>query len=90
MDEVDDSRSTLEYCIRELLRHHPAEIAVAVLHDKKKEKRGIIPQEVSRYFAGRTIEDRWVAYPWDAQDIDAHDASAAAGQAERKSRKEEA
>jgi hypoxanthine phosphoribosyltransferase len=77
VDEVDDSRSTLEYCIRELLRHNPAEIAVAVLHDKKKEKRGVIPTEVRRYFAGRTIEDRWVAYPWDAKDIDDHDARAA-------------
>jgi hypoxanthine phosphoribosyltransferase len=76
VDEVDDSRSTLEYCIRELLRHGPAEIAVAVLHDKKKEKKGAIPSEVKRYFAGETIEDRWVAYPWDAQDIEAHDASA--------------
>jgi uncharacterized protein len=73
VDEVDDSRSTLEYCIRELLRHKPAEIAVAVLHDKKKEKRGVIPTEVKRYIAGRTIEDRWVAYPWDAMDIDEHD-----------------
>jgi hypoxanthine phosphoribosyltransferase len=77
VDEVDDSRSTLEYCIRELLRHGPAEIAVAVLHDKKKEKRGVIPPEVTRYFAGRTIEDRWVAYPWDALDIEAHDRDAA-------------
>ena len=39
VDEVDDSRVTLEYCLRELLRHRPAEIAVAVLHNKKKEKR---------------------------------------------------
>jgi hypoxanthine phosphoribosyltransferase len=72
VDEVDDSRTTLEYCIRELLRHHPAEIAVAVLHDKKKPKRGTIPQEVKRYIAGKTIEDRWVCYPWDAIDIDEH------------------
>jgi len=27
---------------------------------------------VKRYFAGRTIEDRWVTYPWDAKDIDEH------------------
>jgi len=83
VDEVDDSRSTLEYCIRELLRHRPAEIAVAVLHDKKKPKKGSIPSEVSRYFAGREIEDKWVAYPWDAKDIDAHHAAAdaAAGRA---------
>jgi hypothetical protein len=78
VDEVDDSRTTLEYCVRELLRHHPAEIAVAVLHNKLKEKRGTLPPEVKRYFAGREIEDRWVCYPWDAADIDAHMAAAAA------------
>ena len=81
VDEVDDSRTTLEYCVRELLRHRPAEIAVAVLHDKRKEKRGVIPAEVKRYIAGRTIEDRWVCYPWDAQDIDGHVAAAAASSA---------
>ncbi len=77
VDEVDDSRTTLEYCIRELMRHKPAEIAVAVLHNKLKAKEGAIPTEVRRYFAGRDIEDRWVCYPWDAQDIDAHGVSAA-------------
>ena len=76
VDEVDDSRATLEYCVRELLRHLPAEVAVAVLHDKKKEKRGILPEEVRFYFAGRTLEDRWIVYPWDAADIRAHDAEA--------------
>lgn len=81
VDEIDDSRSTLEYCIRELLRHHPAEIAVAVLHNKRKEKTGAIPSEVKRYFAGRDIDDRWVVYPWDATDIDAHDAAAAGSKA---------
>ena len=77
VDEGDDSRSTLEYCVRELLRHGPAEIAVAVLHDKRKPKRGALPPEVKRYFAGREIEDRWVCYPWDAGNIRAHNASAA-------------
>jgi hypothetical protein len=72
VDEVDDSRATLEYCIRELLRHRPAEVAVAVLHDKKKEKRGVIPPEVRLYLSGRTLEDRWIVYPWDAIDIEAH------------------
>jgi len=77
VDEVDDSRSTLEYCVRELQRHKPAEIAVAVLHDKRKPKRGTLPPEVKLYFAGREIEDRWVCYPWDAANIRAHNASAA-------------
>jgi hypoxanthine phosphoribosyltransferase len=81
VDEVDDSRTTLEYCIRELLAHAPAEVAVAVLHDKRKEKRGAIPAEVKRYFAGESIDDVWIVYPWDAEDIDEHDRLAAAGRA---------
>lgn len=76
VDEVDDSRVTLEYCLRELLRHKPAEIAVAVLHNKRKPKRGEIPSHVNRYFCGEEQEDGWIAYPWDALDINAHDALA--------------
>lgn len=70
VDEVDDSRTTLEYCIRELLTHKPASVAVAVLHNKDKEKRGVIPPEVKLYLAGRELEDRWICYPWDALDIE--------------------
>ncbi|MDA8411388.1 MAG: phosphoribosyltransferase family protein, partial [Treponema sp.] len=72
VDEVDDSRVTLEYCVKELLRHGPAEVAVAVLHNKDKEKRGALPSEVKHYFAGRTLDDLWIVYPWDASDIRAH------------------
>ncbi len=75
VDEVDDSRSTLEYCVRELMSHEPASIAVAVLHNKNKPKRGAMPEGVALYLAGLEIEDRWVSYPWDAVDIDAHDAA---------------
>ncbi len=73
VDEVDDSRSTLEYCLRELLKHEPAEIAVAVLHKKDKPKAGVIPEEISKYFTGEIIPDYWCCYPWDADDIDEHD-----------------
>jgi hypothetical protein len=76
IDEVDDSRATLEYCIRELMNHHPAGIAVAVLHNKDKHKKGAIPKEVVLYIAGEELPDVWIVYPWDAQDIDAHDAAA--------------
>ncbi|MDC7126484.1 MAG: phosphoribosyltransferase family protein [Spirochaetales bacterium] len=72
VDEVDDSRTTLEYCLKELLRAEPAEIAVAVLHDKEKEKRGSIPAEIKRYFYGAKLPDKWICYPWDAIDIDKH------------------
>jgi len=73
VDEVDDSRATLEYCLRELLKHKPSEIAVAVLHNKRKDKRGIIPEEVDYYFAGKELDDLWICYPWDADDIDYQD-----------------
>jgi uncharacterized protein len=79
VDEVDDSRVTLEYCLRELLKHEPAEIAVAVLHNKKKEKRGRIPPEIHRYFAGEELDDKWICYPWDAVDITAHEKIARSG-----------
>ncbi len=76
VDEVDDSRVTLEYCLRELLRHDPEEIAVMVLHNKKKTKRGSFPKEIKRYYAGEEIEDIWICYPWDADDIDFQDRQA--------------
>ncbi|MBP7095474.1 MAG: phosphoribosyltransferase [Spirochaetia bacterium] len=79
VDEVDDSRSTLAYCVRELLRHAPAEVAVAVLHDKRKPKREELPSEVTRYWKGLEVDDRWIKYPWDAPDIDEHDALALGG-----------
>ncbi|HAK45505.1 MAG TPA: phosphoribosyltransferase [Spirochaeta sp.] len=72
VDEVDDSRVTLEYCLRELMSDAPAEIAVAVLHNKNKEKRGSIPAEITRYWVGEELEDKWICYPWDAIDINSH------------------
>lgn len=73
VDEVDDTRSTLEYCLNELLKNDPLEIAVAVLHKKDKEKTGIIPPAVKRYFFGEQLPDVWCCYPWDADDIDDHE-----------------
>jgi hypoxanthine phosphoribosyltransferase len=72
IDEVDDTRTTLAYCLRELLRHEPAEIAVAVLHCKDKPKNAELPGEIKRYWAGQHLADQWVVYPWDATDIDEH------------------
>lgn len=76
VDEVDDTRTTLAYCLKELQAHGPAEIAVAVLHCKDKPKLAQLPEHVTRYWAGQHLEDIWVVYPWDAEDIDAHAALA--------------
>ena len=69
VDEVDGTRSTIGYCLEKLLEHDPEEIAVAVLHDKKKPKSREIPAKVKRYYRGMRMEDRWICYPWDAIDI---------------------
>lgn len=78
IDEVDDTRVTLSYCLEELLSHQPEEIAVLVIHNKQKEKKALFPSEIQRYFAAYEVEDRWIKYPWDAESIEEHDQNAAA------------
>jgi hypoxanthine phosphoribosyltransferase len=73
VDEVDDSRATIGYCLDKLLTHNPEEIAVAVVHNKEKKKRGTIPGEIKKYFAGESLQDQWICYPWDADLIYDHD-----------------
>ncbi|MFW6252911.1 MAG: hypothetical protein ACOC4F_03175 [bacterium] len=63
----------VEYCVRELLTHTPAALGVAVLHNKQKEKRGVLPDGTAGYWAGETIPDVWVRYPWDADDMSEHE-----------------
>lgn len=65
VDEVDDSRKTLAYCVRELLAHQPASLAVAVLHCKEKPKLAEFPPELAAYWAGEYLPDDWLVYPWD-------------------------
>jgi hypoxanthine phosphoribosyltransferase len=80
VDEVDDSRKTLSYCVEEVKKTNcPAAIAVAVVHNKIKEKKASLPDDV-KYFAGDHVSDLWNCYPWDAaaygRGIDAHEALA--------------
>ncbi|KAG0299169.1 hypoxanthine-guanine phosphoribosyltransferase [Dissophora globulifera] len=89
VDEVDDTRRTLAYAVRELakdlekesakLREQGLEvpetkIGVFVLHNKLKEKREQLPDEImnGRYFACKQMPDQWLVYPWDALDIEEH------------------
>jgi hypoxanthine phosphoribosyltransferase len=81
VDEVDDTRTTLEYAVKELqkdvalaatqLGRDPAstKFSVFVLHNKDKPKRGALPADMiaeNRYFAARTVPDVWINYPWEA------------------------
>lgn len=96
VDEVDDTRTTLEYAVKELQKDveearrklgsdEKTEFGIFVLHNKDKQKRGIIPADVTsgRYWAARTVGDEWICYPWEAIDIDEHDANAAAALAKK-------
>lgn len=80
VDEVDDTRTTLEYAVRELEKDVEAAVkklgregettrfSIFVLHNKDKTKKGVLPQEIlkGRYSAARTVGDVWINYPWEA------------------------
>ncbi|PBP18637.1 PRTase-like protein [Diplocarpon rosae] len=83
VDEVDDTRTTLEYAVKELEKD--VELARQKLGgkgektNKNKDKKGQLPDDMlddNRYLAARTVEDVWICYPWEAVDIEAHDALA--------------
>lgn len=87
VDEVDDTRTTLEYAVRELEkdvetarqkmgRAEKTRFSIFVLHNKDKPKKGHLPQDMmddKRYLAAVTVPDVWICYPWEATDIDEHD-----------------
>ncbi|KAH7139191.1 hypothetical protein B0J11DRAFT_516274 [Dendryphion nanum] len=87
VDEVDDTRTTLEYAVRELEKDvqeaqrkagregEKTSFSIFVLHNKDKKKKGILPPEIigDKYIAARTVGDVWICYPWEATDIDEHD-----------------
>ncbi|MDF7675470.1 phosphoribosyltransferase [Neisseriaceae bacterium ESL0693] len=75
VDEVDDSRVTLQYCIEELQQEGFKDLGVAVLHEKRKPKEGTLPDNMP-YFSALVVEDWWINYPWDALDIETHNLNA--------------
>ncbi|PNY22930.1 Xanthine phosphoribosyltransferase 1 [Tolypocladium capitatum] len=87
VDEVDDTRTTLEYAVKELEKDVEAvrqklggdapktQFSIFVLHNKDKPKKGTLPDDMmaTRYEAAETVGDVWINYPWEAIDIDEHD-----------------
>ncbi|KAF4894672.1 Xanthine phosphoribosyltransferase 1 [Colletotrichum viniferum] len=88
VDEVDDTRTTLEYAVKELEKDVEAarqrmggkgektRFGIFVLHNKDKKKKGVLPEDMmasGQYFVARTVKDIWINYPWEAIDIDEHD-----------------
>jgi len=50
---------------------------IFVVHNKAKGKLAGLPADIP-YFAGATVDDVWLDYPWEAMDIEAHDSLAVA------------
>ncbi|KAF2016128.1 hypoxanthine guanine phosphoribosyltransferase [Aaosphaeria arxii CBS 175.79] len=87
VDEVDDTRTTLEYAVRELEKDvqeaqrktgregEKTTFSIFVLHNKDKTKKGVLPEDLAKnkYIAAKTLSDLWICYPWEATDIDEHD-----------------
>ncbi|TKA70609.1 hypothetical protein B0A49_07256 [Cryomyces minteri] len=88
VDEVDDTRTTLEYAVKELQKDvetatkklgrdaEKTRFSIFVLHNKDKPKKGNLPDDMldeNRYLAALTVPDVWICYPWEATDIDEHD-----------------
>ncbi|KAI9719769.1 MAG: hypoxanthine-guanine phosphoribosyltransferase [Candelaria pacifica] len=88
VDEVDDTRTTLEYAVKELQKDVEAakqklgregektKFSIFVLHNKNKPKKGHLPEDMhteNRYLAAHTVGDVWICYPWEAIDIEEHD-----------------
>ena len=64
IDEIDDTRKTLHYCIQRLkLVNNANNIGVFVLQNKIKSKVGDISDIT--YMSCEDIEDKWAVYPWD-------------------------
>ncbi len=64
VDELNDTGSTLVYCVKELQKACPAAVAVAVVHDKDKAKDAVLDESIE-YFVGKVVPDRWIVYPWE-------------------------
>lgn len=68
VDEIDDTRRTLNFCINKLKNTNNANnIGVFVVHNKLKEKCGQLNNIC--YISGQEIEDKWVVYPWDLTEM---------------------
>ncbi|MCX6710279.1 MAG: phosphoribosyltransferase family protein [Candidatus Woesearchaeota archaeon] len=63
VDEVDDTRRTLEKASDYLLSLNISELRILVVHSKDKEKDGSIPENVRLYY-GKKTPDCWIEYPW--------------------------
>jgi len=65
VDEIDDTRTTLEFCVNKLTTDNGLNnYGVFVIHNKLKTKKYKFPDNIF-YYSCSNIIDKWVVYPWD-------------------------
>merc|ERR1712169_43688 len=94
VDEVDDTRTTLEYAVKELEKdvqtaadklggeQPKTQFSIFVLHNKDKQKKGVLPADMmdkGLYHAARTVGDEWIC----SLGGDRHRGARQAGQGQR-------
>lgn len=72
LDELNDTGSTLYECTKQIKTCGPNQVIVGVLHHKNKPKTKELDDDVHYYYS-KEIEDKWIVYPWEAQNIETHD-----------------
>ena len=70
VDEVDDSRLTLEHCVEKVRELNPRKVTAFVVHSKKREKKGVLKNV--DLIAAQVTPNKWLNYPWETDDIDEH------------------
>lgn len=67
VDEVDDTRKTLLYCLNKLKQDNNLyynKTCVYVIHNKNKQKLGELDNSI-KYISSLDVDDKWIVYPWD-------------------------
>lgn len=64
VDEVDDTRKTLQYIVEKIKVFEPSEIGIVILHNKDKGIQKPVLDGIRYYYAEET-DDKWIVYPWD-------------------------
>ena len=68
VDEIDDTRTTLDFCVKKLMEDNEAnDIGVFVVHNKIKKK--VTDLKDTIYMYGEEVKDNWIVYPWDQPDF---------------------
>ena len=67
VDEVDDTRTTLKFCVDRLRKlNNVKHLGIFVVNNKIKNKVWNLDDNI-KYFSAKEMDDIWIVYPWDTK-----------------------